>query len=122
MQNFIVRNFNESDVIFSEGSTGDTAYILKAGRVEISTRTNGKKSVLAELAPVTIFGEMALLSAEQKRMATARALSYVEVIEIDKTAFDELMAGSPTIIVTVLHALTQRLVHTTAQLYSGIRK
>ena len=121
MQNFIVREFETSDVIFSEGSPGDTAYVLKAGRVEIFTRTNGKKIVLAELTPITIFGEMALLSAEQKRMATARALSYVEVIEIDKTNFDELMADSPTIIVTILHALTQRLVNTTAQLHAGIK-
>ena len=59
MQNFIVREFETSDVIFSEGSPGDTAYVLKAGRVEIFTRTNGKKIVLAELTPITIFGEMA---------------------------------------------------------------
>lgn len=121
MQNFILREFEASDVIFNEGSVGDTAYILKTGRVEISTQVNGKKVVLAELTPVTIFGEMALLSAEQKRMATALALSHVEVIEIDKTNFDELMADSPTIIVTILQAVTQRLVNTMAQLHAGIK-
>ena len=119
MQNFLLREFGESKVIFEEGSIGDTAYILKRGRVEISTRVNGAKAVLAELTPVTIFGEMALLSREQKRTATARAMSDIEVIEIDKTNFDELMADSPSIIVTILLAVTQRLINTTSQLHAG---
>lgn len=118
MQNFLLREFKETSFIFKEGSLGDTAYILKEGRVRISTRANGTKVVLAELSPVTIFGEMALLSKEQKRTATAEAISHVKVIEIDKIKFDELMSHSPSIIVTILHAITQRLVDTTSRIHN----
>lgn len=118
MQNFSLREFEEASLIFKEGSLGDTAYILKEGRVRISTRASGAKVVLAELSPVTIFGEMALLTREQKRSATAEAMSHVKVIEIDKTKFDHLMSQSPSIIVTILHAITQRLVDTTSRVHN----
>jgi CRP/FNR family cyclic AMP-dependent transcriptional regulator len=117
MSNFPVREFHENSIIFEEGSFGSAAYILKKGLVEISTKIGGKKIVLTELTPVTIFGEMALLTTEQKRTATAQAIGYVQVIEIDKNNFDALMADSPAIITTVLYATTQRLVDTTAQLH-----
>jgi len=116
MQDFALKEFRETSFIFKEGSLGDTAYILKEGRVRISTTANGPKIVLAELSPVTIFGEMALLSRNQMRTASAQAISPVKVIEIDKTRFDELMAQSPSIIVTILHAITQRLVDTTSRI------
>ena len=116
MPSFPLREFRENSIIFEEGSFGSAAYILKKGLVEISTRASGKKVVLAELTPVTIFGEMALLTTEQKRTATAQAIGYVEVIEIDKDNFDTLMSDSPAIITTLLYATTSRLVDTTAQL------
>lgn len=55
---------------------------------------------------------------EQQRTATAEAMSHVKVIEIDKIKFDELMSRSPSIIVTILHAITQRLVDTTSRVYN----
>jgi len=118
MHNFLLREFEEKSLIFKEGAFGDTAYILQEGRVRISTMVNGARVVLAELTPVTIFGEMALLSREQVRTATAEAMSHVKVIEIDKTQFDELMAQAPSIIVTILHAITQRLVDTTSRIHN----
>ena len=118
MQNFLLKEFKEMHYIFKEGSPGDTAYILKEGRVRISTRASGTKIVLAELSPVTIFGEMALLSANQLRTASAEAMSNVKVIEISKTKFDELLSQSPSIIVTILHAITQRLVDTTSRIHN----
>lgn len=118
MENFPLREFEETSLIFKEGSSGDTAYILKEGRVRISTRANGAKVVLAELSPVTIFGEMALLSREQKRTATAEAMSHVKVIEIDKAKFDKILSQSPSIIVTILRAITQRLVDTTSRIHN----
>ena len=118
MQNFALKEFKEMSFIFKEGSLGNTAYILKEGWVRISTKASGTKVVLAELSPVTIFGELALLSKDQVRTASAEAMSHVKVIEIDKATFDELMSQSPSIIVTILHAITQRLVDTTSRIHN----
>ncbi len=117
MTDFPLRVFQPSTIIFEENSIGDSAYILKEGRVEISMRIKGNKVVLAELNPVTIFGEMALLSKDKRRTATARALSHVIAIEIDKPNFDALLCNSPSIVTSVLHGMTQRLADTISKLH-----
>ena len=61
MDYFTTRQFYANDIIFKEGSTGHVAYILKEGSVEISLNTGKRKTVLALLSPVCVFGEMALL-------------------------------------------------------------
>lgn len=119
MRDFPLREFYPSTIIFEENSFGNSAYILKEGRVEISMRMKGKRTILAELTPVTIFGEMALLSKEKTRTATAKALSYVKVIEIDKANFDELLSNSPSIVTSILHGITQRLADTISKLHPG---
>ena len=81
--------------------------------------TRGEKIILAELNPVTIFGEMALLSKEKKRTATATALNCVKVIKIDKASFNELLSKSPSIIASILHGITQRFSDTISQLHPG---
>lgn len=116
---FPLIEFYPSAVIFEEYSLGDSAYILKEGRVEISMKRNGEKVVLAELKPVSIFGEMALLSKEQRRTATAKALDCVKVIRLDKANFDQQLSDTPSIIAAVLHGVTQRLIDTTSRLHPG---
>lgn len=109
MDEFPVREYFKLNVIFDEGSLGDTAYILKKGRVEISKKIGGRRVLIAELDAVSIFGEMALISEDHRRTATARAIEQVEVIEVDKRKFDRLMAETPSIIGVILQELARRL-------------
>ena len=44
--------------------------------------------MLAELFAPTIFGEMALLSRDHKRTASAEAMTHVVAIEIEQTKFN----------------------------------
>lgn len=109
MNDFPVRQFHINEIIFKEGSTGSAAYILKTGCVNIYTEKSGKKVVLATLKPVTIFGEMALLSKDQKRSASAEAIEYSEAVDIDKKTFDLYIGQTHPIIANVLNALVDRL-------------
>lgn len=118
MAEFPVRDISPNKVIFQEGAYGDAAYILKAGRVEISTEVRGKKVQLAVLTPITIFGEMALLSKDQKRTATATTLDAVQVVEIDRESFERIVSSSSSVVVSVLHALVQRLKETNLKVSS----
>src|SRR3989304_624446 len=113
MQEFSVRKFNKGDVVFREGSVGNSAYILKGGRIEISTGTDPRKVVISVLKPLSIFGEMAVLSKDHRRTATAAAVDNAEVIEIDKMSFDEYLRGIPPVIMTILEGLVERLKETT---------
>ena len=106
---FLVRNFLKYSVIFGEGSKGDTAYLLKEGRVEISKMMDGKKKVFAILKPVSMFGEMAILLGDEKRTATAVALEDSKVVEVKRDDFEDYMRQSPAIISTLLNVLVHRL-------------
>ncbi len=113
MTTFSVREFNQSQDIFTEGSIGDVAYILKTGSLEISVKVLDRKIVLSELNPPAVFGEMALLLKGHKRTATATALELSEVVEIHRQAFDDYMDKSPPVIANILKALANRLKKTT---------
>ncbi|MBG0775053.1 MAG: cyclic nucleotide-binding domain-containing protein [Desulfovibrionaceae bacterium] len=106
---YMVRNFLKYTVIFNEGSKGDSAYLLREGRVELSKEINGKKKVLAILRPLSLFGEMAVLLGDQKRTASAVALEDCKVVEIKKDDFEEFVKQSPQIMQTVLDVLVHRL-------------
>ncbi|NJB68234.1 CRP-like cAMP-binding protein [Desulfobaculum xiamenense] len=106
---FLVKNFLRYSVIFSEGTRGDTAYLLKEGMVEISKEMDGKKKVFAHLRPPSMFGEMAILLDDEKRTATAVALEDSKVVEIKKYDFQEYLKQSPVIISTLVNVLVHRL-------------
>lgn len=106
---FLVRNFLKYSVIFGEGTRGDSAYLLKEGRVEISKMMDGKKKVFAILNPISMFGEMAILLGDEKRTATAVALEDSKVVEVKKDDFEEYIRQSPAMISTLLNVLVHRL-------------
>ncbi len=116
MSGFQVRKYSQNETICKEGATGTAAYILRKGRVEVSVDVEGNKKVLTILEPVTVFGEMALLLKDHKRTATAIALEYSEIVEIEKKYFDEYIGESPPVIATALKALVERLLDTTSRL------
>ena len=57
-------------VLFREGETGTTMYVLQAGRVRITKSIKGEDKMLAILGPGEFFGEMAILN-DKPRTATA---------------------------------------------------
>lgn len=117
MSDFVVRELRARTNIFKEGSHGDVAYILKTGQVVIyTTSPTGERYVLAELHAPTIFGEMALLSKDQMRTASAESITPVQIIEINKAQFDNMMSQSASVIALTLQALAKRLVDTTSKI------
>lgn len=55
------QSYTNGEYIFREGESAVFAYIVKSGNVEITKHAAAGEQVLAELAPPTIFGEMALI-------------------------------------------------------------
>jgi len=48
-------------VLFREGDRGQTMYVIRSGKVNISKRIGDSEITLAVLGPGEFFGEMALL-------------------------------------------------------------
>lgn len=116
------------EVVYSEGFAGNASiYVIAEGKIEISTRSDERRVVLAILGKDECFGECALLRSEP-RGSTARALTSCRLIVIDPTTVEaELERVSP-----VLRHLMRSLIrrnkrvdellpaHTNADLLHGI--
>lgn len=89
------RAFGQGEIIFRQGSEGASVYLLQSGRVELARdEDNGQHTVLRQLRPGDIFGEMALLRAAP-RYATAIASENVVVEILRADRFNEMLTKSP---------------------------
>lgn len=82
-------------VIVREGEPADAFYVLVSGRARVVKATDsGEEIALSSLRPGDSFGEMGLLE-QTARRATVRASSDVEVLRLDRSAFEALLAAQP---------------------------
>ena len=82
-------NFAPGDRIVKQGDEGDSFFVVASGQVEIveNRRARGR------LGAGAYFGEIALL-ADTPRTATVRAATPTRVLELDRKAFDRVLAKS----------------------------
>ncbi|MCZ6622312.1 MAG: FAD-dependent oxidoreductase [Deltaproteobacteria bacterium] len=99
-------HFEAGETIFRQGDRGDRLYIVVDGDVEVVKAEPGEQgeTVLARLGPGECFGEMALVS-DNLRMATVRSCTSVNVLTLDRDAFQSLFAHLPP-----LRGLFQQLI------------
>lgn len=109
MKGFQVRTFIKGQIIFREEEAGDTAYVLTEGKVEISSRVEGRKKVLAVLEPVNVLGEMVLVQEGKKRTATATCLEDCRLVAVTRDNFQHYLDQSPPFISALINVLVQRL-------------
>jgi CRP-like cAMP-binding protein len=76
--------------VFAQDAEGDRMYFIARGGMRIS---RGSVTV-AELGEGAYFGEMALLTA-QRRTASATAIGTTELLELDRTGFEQLVGAHP---------------------------
>lgn len=98
--------FQAGDIIFHEGETGDLAYSVIDGEVEIVH--NGL--VLDTVGADGIVGEMALVG-EPVRSATLRAKTDCTLVPINQQKFLWLVHETPTFATQVMATMAQRLKH-----------
>jgi CRP/FNR family transcriptional regulator, cyclic AMP receptor protein len=110
---FLQRTVLKHNVLFTEGSKGEEAYILTEGQMEISGSVDGRKKVFAVLQPVSMFGEMALFLESHARTATAIALKDSKVVVLNRDDLDGYIATAPPAIQAMLNVLVMRLKNTT---------
>jgi CRP/FNR family cyclic AMP-dependent transcriptional regulator len=90
--------------IFAEGDTGDRAYLIQEGTVEITKHG----LVLASLGRGELFGEMALVD-DKPRMASAKAQTDVSVVIINRDSFREKLAKSDPFIRGLLNIFVRNI-------------
>ena len=80
--------YAKGSLVFSQGDTGDAAFIVESGAIGIlKILDNGEKVHLATLKQGELFGEMAVIDGS-RRMAAAVALEDSTVVKVPRAAFD----------------------------------
>lgn len=98
--------FEAGALIFEEGSTGDSCYLIDSGevRLEVARPELDSDGVLGFLDPGSILGELSLLD-RQPRSASAYANSKVTARRLSTDSIEQLRTERPAIAVEIYRAL-----------------
>ena len=120
---FIVKNvkaerYERNDVIFWQGESSKSFYIVKNGVVAVSNlSSNGASNLLAYLEQGNFFGEGGLLTG-MPATATVTAFTPVEAMSLSKEHFNSMLSRNSDISMKLASVLAQRLSSTNARLAS----
>ena len=104
----LVRRHPSGTVLFREGDRGQTMYVIRSGRVNISKRIGDSEITLAVLGPGEFFGEMALLEG-LPRSAGATVVEEALLIAVEQGAFATVVRRNSEIAVRLMRRLSSRL-------------
>ena len=83
---------NPTDVLFAEGDTDDTAYIVREGRLRLMKSIDGRERQVGTAGPGELIGEMGLLCG-LSRLVTAVAATPAVVLPLPKPLFDDIVSA-----------------------------
>src|ERR1700750_1788055 len=78
----VPRRFAAQQVIFREGDSSDTCYVVRTGHARaVREHIDGRTITPAHLGPGDIFGELAMFD-DERRSATVETLDEVDAVAI----------------------------------------
>lgn len=105
----VPRAFEAGQVVFREGDSSDTCYVVRTGRARaVRQHPSGRTIALATFGPGDIFGELAMFE-EERRSATVEAIAATSAVAILGPDMRRLMAEHPQISTRLVIALGRRL-------------
>jgi CRP-like cAMP-binding protein len=102
------RRFRPGETIISEGTEGDTAFLIVSGSVDVSVGHDARSKTVASLGAGEVFGEMCLIE-PGPRSATIKASSETECIETSYEEFIAALQENPAQAVQLMRTLVRRL-------------
>jgi CRP/FNR family transcriptional regulator, cyclic AMP receptor protein len=105
----VPRSFEAGHVVFREGDQGDTAYVIRSGKVRVTRQhSSGRTITLVELRPGQIFGELAMFDHET-RSATVEAIERTSALALLARDLKRVLQRDPAIALKLLGAFAGRL-------------
>lgn len=97
------------EIIYSEGFAGEPVlFLITDGKVELSTRCDDKRVIVATLGRGEFFGESALLAAEP-RAHTAKALSFCQLTVVPAGVLDEEIERVSALLRHIVRTMIRRV-------------
>lgn len=106
------------EVLFRRGDPGDSMYVLLAGRIQLVFPTAISPKVLGS---GDFLGELALVSPNHVRTATAVALEDSELQGFGQEAVDRLLETKPRLLVSLLKWISSYLLSSEQRLTTGLQ-
>jgi len=104
----VLSDHRSKQVIFSQGNTADSIFYIHKGKVKLTVVSNrGKEAVIAILGPTDFFGE-GCLAGQLRRMATATAMSPLNLTRLEKAAAIRVLRDEPVFTELFLQHLLAR--------------
>lgn len=106
--------------LFREGEEGNNMMAVLGGRVKMSSRSNdGKEVTLNIIGPGGVFGEMALLT-KDNRSATALTLEDCVVLVLERRDFIPLLERNSKLCIKLMEYLCHKIVKTSEQVEDAV--
>ncbi len=95
-------------IVFEEGETAQSAYLVVSGKVDIQVSKGTKKVVVSSLGPGQIFGDYALVD-NSPRSATAIVVEPTEVVIVNKQMIQNKLKAADPFLVAWIEVLVDRI-------------
>jgi len=104
----VVRSFPKGTILINEGDTGDSLYIVLAGRVKVfASNAAGREIVLSFFGPGEYIGEMSLDGSP--RSASVMTVEPTTCAIINRASFREFLLEYPEFAMHLIGKLIQRV-------------
>ena len=104
-----INEYDVSDVIFEEGSTGRELYVVLDGKIDIVKITGATKTTIVTLGKGEFFGEMAVIDGSSRSATAIAASPKTRVMRINHARFVYLVSQQPAFALMIMDALSKRL-------------
>ena len=100
--------FDPGKRLMQQGDLADAAYLIIDGHAEVILETSSGPVIVATVGTNEIVGEVGILG-NAPRAATVRAKDRLTALRIPKEPFMRMVRECPTIAVSIMQELAQRL-------------
>ncbi len=110
-EKFQLKSFTGGETVVKEGEAGDTFYLIRSGHVAVSTcgmGGEGEQIALGKMGEGAFFGEVSLLT-DKPRTATVTADGDLELMELTRDDFNDIVAIHPSVLKVVEAYQKQRV-------------
>ena len=104
-----MRAYPAGATLFVAGDPGDQMFVVARGSVKVVVTSEDGEITLATFGQGDVFGELALLTADGQRTATAVTVDPSDLLVIDRHAFDTVLRTSPCFLHALLCEVATRL-------------
>jgi CRP-like cAMP-binding protein len=111
--------FDPGKLLMRQGDPADAAYLIIEGEVEVVLDTPAGQFTVATLGANDFVGDMGILG-NVPRAATVRAKDRVIALRISKEPFMRMVREFPSMAVSIMQELAQRLESTNRQLSGAV--